>query len=115
VAVRDFRPWAGTASSATLASFVIVHSEERRMRPVVQPGSDGPAIEVVAFRDGREIARELYDTPDEAARAVDRWSESNGVVCQVDDLSARHRPSDVRDPAPDDARYDADEERVDDD
>jgi len=82
------------------------------MRPTVLPGNEAPTVEVVAFQDGGEIARELYDTPDDAARAVERWTETHGVVCTVDDLSTRHRPQDVRDPAPDDAWYDADEERV---
>jgi hypothetical protein len=76
------------------------------MRPDVHPGSEGPTIELVAFRDGREIARELYDTPEEAAEAVDRWSERPGVVCQVDDLAVHHRPTDIRDPAPDDELWD---------
>jgi hypothetical protein len=76
------------------------------MGPNVAPGSEAPTVELVAFRDGREIARELYDTPEEAAEAVDRWSERPGVVCQVDDLAVRHRPSDIRDPAPDDELWD---------
>ena len=73
------------------------------MRPDVQPGSEAPTVEVLMFRDGREIARELHDTPEQAADAVGRWSEQQGVVCQVDDLAVHHRPSDIRDPAPDDA------------
>ncbi len=84
------------------------------MRPVVQPGSDAPTVEVIAFRHGREIARELYDTPEAAADAVDRWCETTGVMCQVDDLSVQHQPTDVRDPSPDDAWDDGDERRDDD-
>jgi hypothetical protein len=84
------------------------------MRPVVQPGSEAPTVEVIAFRDGREIARELYDTPEEAARAVERWSETSGVVCQVDDLAVHHQPTDVLDPSPADAWDDGDENRADD-
>jgi hypothetical protein len=83
------------------------------MRPEVQPGSEAPTVEVIAFRHGREIARELYDTTDEADAAVAWWSE-HGVVCQVDDLAVHHRPSDIRDPAPDDDGFSADDERVDD-
>jgi hypothetical protein len=59
-------------------------------------------VEVVVFRDGREVARELHDTPEQAADAVARWSEEHGVVCQVDDLSVHHRPSDIREPVADD-------------
>lgn len=82
------------------------------MRPDVQPGSEAPTVELVAFCDGREIARELYDTREQAAEAVARWSESTGVVCQVDDLAVHHRPSDILDPVPDDV-FD-DEQDVDD-
>jgi hypothetical protein len=83
------------------------------MDPDVQPGSEAPTIEVVVFRDGREVARELHDTPEEAAEAVDRWSEEEGVMCQVDDLAVGHRPSDIRDPDPDDAFDDGFEDAFD--
>jgi hypothetical protein len=79
------------------------------MRPNVQPGSEAPTVELVAFHDGREIARELYDTAEEAAEAVDRWSERPGVVCQVDDLAVHHTPTDIRDPAPDDELWNDEE------
>jgi len=72
------------------------------MRPVRNPGTEGPTVEVIAFRDGRQIARELCETREDAALAVERWSEQQGVVCQVDDLSVHHRPEDIRDPSPDD-------------
>ena len=72
------------------------------MRPVRQPGTEAPTVEVVAFRDGREVARELCDTPEDAALAVERLTQESGVVCQVDDLSVRHRPDDIREPSPDD-------------
>ena len=70
------------------------------MRPVRPPGTEGPTVEVVAFHDGREIARELCDTPEDAALAVERLTEEPGVVCQVDDLSVHHGPDDIRDPSP---------------
>jgi hypothetical protein len=72
------------------------------MRPVRDFGTESPTVEIVVFRNGREVARELCDTPDEATLVVERWSEEPGVVCQVDDLSERHRPEDIRDPSPDD-------------
>ena len=65
-------------------------------------GAESPTIEVIAFRHGREIGRELCDTPEEAAFAVQQWSEQRGVTCQVDDLAVRHTPRDVLDPSPDD-------------
>jgi len=76
------------------------------MRPVRQPGAEAPTVEVVAFRDGREVARELCDTPEDGALAVERLTQEPGVVCQVDDLSVRHRPGDIREPSPDEFRSD---------
>ena len=71
------------------------------MRPVRSFGAESPTVEVVVFRDGREVSRELCDTAEDAALVVERWSEDPGVMCQVDDLSERHRPEDIRDPSPD--------------
>ena len=71
------------------------------MRPVREPGTEAPTVEVVAFRDGHEVARELYDTPEDAALAVERLTEEPGVACQVDDLSVHHRPGDIREPSVD--------------
>ncbi len=71
------------------------------MRPVRTPGSESPTVEVIVFRGGHEIGRELFDTREEAALAVERWSEEQGVSCQVDDLAVHHRPEDIRDPSPD--------------
>ena len=73
-------------------------------------GAESPTIEVVAFRHGREIGRELCDTPEEAALAVEQWTEQHGVTCQVDDLAIHHTPADVRDPSPDAAIDDVPEE-----
>ena len=81
------------------------------MRPVRQFGDEAPTIEVVAFRDGHEIGRELCDTPEEAAEAVEQWSDQQGVVCNVDDISVRHAPPDILDslpePVDEDRRTDA--------
>jgi hypothetical protein len=89
---------------------------EARMRPVRDFDSESPTVEVVVFRDGREVARELCDVPEDATLVVERWSEDPGVVCQVDDLSERHRPEDIRDPSPDepiDDEYRVNDYRVD--
>jgi len=76
------------------------------MRPVRNFCTESPTVEVVVFRHGREIARELCDAPEDAALVIERWSEEPGVVCQVDDLSVHHRPEDIRDPSPDTPRDD---------
>lgn len=72
------------------------------MRPVRSFGAESPTVEVVVCRDGREVARELCDSAEDAALVVEQWSEDPGVMCQVDDLSECHRPEDIRDPSPDD-------------
>lgn len=73
------------------------------MRPVRNFGAESPTVEVVVFRDGKEIARELCDTPEDATVVVERWSEDPGVMCLVDDLSERHRPEDILEPSADGA------------
>lgn len=80
------------------------------MRADRQFGAESPTIEVIAFHDGREIGRELCDTPEEADLAVEQWTEQLGVTCQVDDLAIHHTPADVRDPSPDAATDDFPEE-----
>ena len=80
------------------------------MRPVRSFDAESPTVEVVVFRDGREVARELCDTREDAALVVERWSEDSGVTCQVDDLSEHHGPEDIRDPSPDEVFGDDDRE-----
>ncbi len=70
-----------------------------------------PTIEVTVYRDGDLVHRELCETEAEADAVVDRWSEVDGVECQVDDLSVHHRATDVLEPteaelADDDRRTD---------
>lgn len=96
-------PWSLGVWHRSVDARVMSPTDPRsQMRPRVPPGSEAPTVELIAFRHGREIARELYDTPEEATEAVERWTEEAGVVCQVDDLAVHHAPSDIRDPTPDD-------------
>ena len=57
-----------------------------------------PTIEVLAYRDGELVHRELCETDADASAVVEQWSQLDGVVCQVDDLSVHHRPTDVLEP-----------------
>ncbi len=75
------------------------------MRTDRQFDAESPTIEVIAFRHGDEIGRELCDSPEAAARAVEEWCESPGVTCEVDDLSVHHRPEDILEPTPDDVEF----------
>jgi len=59
---------------------------------------DTPTIEVRVYRDGNLVQRELCETDVEAAAVVDAWSEVEGIVCQVDDLSSGSAPAGVLDP-----------------
>jgi hypothetical protein len=67
------------------------------------PGSADatPTIEVVVYQRGEEIHRELCESEEAASGVVDQWNELDGVECAVDDLSVRHTPTDILDPAPD--------------
>jgi hypothetical protein len=46
------------------------------------------------------VAQTLCESEEEAAMAVEEWSEVDGVECEVDDLTFRHRPGDVSEPQP---------------
>ncbi|MBK9180951.1 MAG: hypothetical protein IPM45_15560 [Acidimicrobiales bacterium] len=59
-----------------------------------------PTVEVRVFRRGDLVHRELCETEEEAALVVDEWSELDGVTCEVDDLSERHRGGDILEPLP---------------
>jgi hypothetical protein len=69
-----------------------------RSRP--QDHGETPTIEVRVFRDGQLVERELCESEDQAALAVEAWAEVEGVEFEVDDLSIRHRPGDVLEPEP---------------
>jgi hypothetical protein len=79
-------------------------------------GSESRTVEVVVFRHGAEIHRELCESTESAALVVDEWSEQEGVQCQVDDLSVHHRPDQILEPTPDEFEadeFEADEYRED--
>lgn len=59
-----------------------------------------PTIEVRVYRDGRLIERELCESDEQAVLVVEAGEEIDGVECEVDDLSIRHRPGDVLEPEP---------------
>jgi hypothetical protein len=57
-----------------------------------------PTIEVTVFRHGVVIERELCESERDARAAVARWSEIEGVTCQVDDLAVAHREGQILEP-----------------
>jgi hypothetical protein len=54
-----------------------------------------PTVAVRLYRHGRLWVQELCESADEAALSVEEWSELEGVTCEVDDLSVRHRAGDI--------------------
>jgi hypothetical protein len=74
---------------------MIVMSESR-------PENHGetPTLAVRVYRHGRLWVQELCESEDEAALAVEEWSELEGVTCEIDDLSVRHRAGDILAPEP---------------
>lgn len=60
-----------------------------------------PTLEVVAYRDGDELARQFVESEEEAALVAAEWSELEGVHCEVLDIGGRDS-DDVTDldPAP---------------
>lgn len=59
-----------------------------------------PTVEVRVFRHGELVHQELCESEEQAALVVEEWAELDGVTCEVDDLSIRHRPGDVLEPEP---------------
>jgi len=68
----------------------------------VRPEDQGetPTIEVRVYRGADLLNRELCESEEQAAQVVREWEEVDGVECEVDDLSFRHRPGDVLEPEP---------------
>lgn len=67
--------------------------------PGTRPEDHGetPAVEVRVYLHGRLLERELCESEVEAALAVNAWTAIDGIACEVDGLSIRHRPDDVLD------------------
>lgn len=61
---------------------------------------EAPTIIVRVYRHEQLVREELCESEEEAALLVDEWSELEGVECEVDDLSVRHRPGDILEPEP---------------
>lgn len=64
-----------------------------------------PTIEVRVYHHDRLLVRELCESEDEVAAVVAQWSELEGLLVLVDNLSATHGPDDIlapEEPLPDD-------------
>ena len=67
--------------------------------PLPQELGESPVVEVRVYRHGVLTLRQLCEGVEEAAAVVDAWSELDGVECEVDDLSVKHRPDEILEPS----------------
>jgi hypothetical protein len=77
----------------------------KRERPESPIDTDGfaergeaPTVEVRVFRHGALIHDEVVESEEQAALVVEEWTELDGVTCEVDDLSVRHRAGQILEP-----------------
>jgi len=52
-------------------------------------------IEVRVFRGRTLVSTGRFEDPEDAQAAAERWSETPGVTCEIDDLSFRHDPEQI--------------------
>jgi hypothetical protein len=77
------------------------------MTDLFQERDEAPTVEVRVFRHGELVHTELCESDEQAALVIEEWAEHDGVTCEVDDLSIRHRPGDILAPEPADLREEA--------
>ncbi|GAB3260468.1 hypothetical protein [Nocardioides dilutus] len=54
-----------------------------------------PTLEVLVYRHGRLLTRELCESEEDAASVAERWRDVADVAVVVDDLSSKHGPDDI--------------------
>jgi hypothetical protein len=59
-----------------------------------------PTLEVRVLRDGVVVERQLCDSDAEANAVVEAWSDVDGVVVEVDDLTRNAERTGVLEPRP---------------
>ena len=64
------------------------------------------SIQVVVYREGKVIDRQLCESPEEAAATVEAWEQNDGIECVVRDLSGGVGLGDVSEPELGDAGLD---------
>ena len=64
----------------------------------LEESGETPTIEVRVYRDNKLERVELCESEEAAATVVEAWAEVDGVECEVDDLSFRHRAGDILEP-----------------
>lgn len=76
----------------------------RRENPVIGRAFDerdeAPTIEVRVWRHGELVHTELCESEEQASLVLEEWQEMDGVRCEVDDMSVRHRQGEILEPEP---------------
>ena len=54
-----------------------------------------PSLELRIYHDGRLIGTELCESEEDAAAAVDHWSDGSDVTFVVEDLTTPNEPEDA--------------------
>jgi hypothetical protein len=75
-------------------------ADRERTGARLEGADDTPTVEIRVFRHGELVHTELCESEEQAALVVDEWSELEGVHCEVDDLTVKHRPGDILEPEP---------------
>lgn len=70
------------------------------MSDLFEERDEAPTTEVRVFRHGELVHQELCESEEQALLVVEEWSEMEGVECEIDDLSVRHRPGEILEPEP---------------
>ena len=73
---------------------------------------EAPTVEVRVWRHGELVHTELCESEEQASLILEDWQEMDGVRCEVDDLSVRHRPGDILEPGEPEAAADDYPEQV---
>ena len=78
----------------------------------MQESGSTPTLEVRVLRDGVVVHRELVESDEEANAVVEAWADTDGVTCEITDLTRDDGRQSVLDPRPwevdaDDASYES--------
>jgi hypothetical protein len=76
----------------------MTHADDREG---IDFGGPAPTVQVLVYRDGALIHRELCESAEAASDTVDEWEEEEGVECVVEDLGVTHVAGQILEPEPD--------------
>lgn len=59
-----------------------------------------PVVELLVYRHGELVRRELFETEEQARYAMDAWGDLDGVEFRLGDLSVHHGAQDILEDEP---------------